>query len=130
MKLIKEIKSKTGELHFKRWEILKTRWGSIWLHAIYKADQDKHLHNHPWDFKSIVLKGSYIEQTSLGNKRQYPGKINVRNGEGYHKILEMISPVVYTLFFVSKPKRQWGYRVAGEFVDHETYREIKNKGEI
>ena len=66
MKLIKEIKSKSGEVHFRRWEILKTRCGSIWLHAIYKADQDKHLHNHPWDFKSLVLKGSYLEQTEKG----------------------------------------------------------------
>ena len=130
MKLIKEIKSKTGELHFKRWEILKTRWGSIWLHAIYKADQDKHLHNHPWDFTSVVLKGSYYEQTSLGNKKQYPGKINIRNGEEHHKILELLSPVVYTLFFVSAPKRLWGYKVEGKFIDHETYRELKNKGEL
>ena len=130
MKLIKEIKSKTGDIHFKRWEILKTRWGSIWLHAIYKADQDKHLHNHPWDFTSVVLKGSYYEQTSLGNKKQYPGKINIRNGEEHHKILELLSPVVYTLFFVSAPKRQWGYKVEGKFIDHETYREMKNKGEL
>jgi len=130
MKLIKEIKSKTGDVHFKRWQILKTPFVSIWLHAIYKADQDKHLHNHPWDFTSVVLKGSYIEQTTLGNKRQYPGKINVRNGADYHKILEVESPVVYTLFFASKPKRQWGYRVVGKFIDHLTYREMKNKGEI
>jgi hypothetical protein len=130
MKLIKEIKSKAGDVHFKRWQILKTPFGSIWLHAIYKADQDKHLHNHPWDFTSVVLKGSYIEQTTLGNKRQYPGKINVRNGEDYHKILEVESPVVYTLFFASKPKRQWGYRVVGKFIDHITYRELKNKGEL
>ena len=130
MKLIKEIKSKAGDIHFKRWQILKTRWGSIWLHAIYKADQDKYLHNHPWDFTSVVLKGSYYEQTSLGNKKQYPGKINVRDGSEYHKILELESEVVYTLFFVSEPKRQWGYRVRGEFIDHETYRELKNKGEL
>ena len=130
MKLIKEIKSKTGELHFKRWEILKTRWGSIWLHAIHKADTDKHLHNHPWDFISVVLKGSYYEQTPKGNKKQYPGKINLRNGEEHHKILELLSPVVYTLFFVSAPKRQWGYKVEGKFIDHLTYREMKNKGEI
>jgi hypothetical protein len=130
MKLIKEIKSKTGELHFKRWEILKTRWGSIWLHAIYKADTDKHLHNHPWDFKSIVLKGSYKELTQTGVYLQTPGHINIRNGEDYHKILELLSPVVYTLFFVTKPKRQWGYKVMGKFVDHETYRELKNKGEL
>jgi hypothetical protein len=130
MKLIKEIKSKAGDVHFKRWEILKTRWGSIWLHAIYKADTDKHLHNHPWDFTSIVLKGSYIEQTQKGINFQRPGKINVRDGSEYHKILQMETPVVYTLFFASKPKRLWGYDVDGRFIDHETYREMKNKGEL
>ena len=130
MKLIKEIKSKAGDVHFKRWQILKTPFGSIWLHAIHKADTDKHLHNHPWDFISVVLRGSYYEQTPLGNKRQHPGKINIRSGEGYHKILEVESEVVYTLFFATKPKRQWGYRVAGKFIDHLTYRDMKNKGEI
>ncbi len=130
MKLIKEIKSKSGEIHFKRWELIKTRWGSIWLHAIYKADVDKHLHNHPWDFRSIVLKGSYKELTQQGIQLQSPGKINVRDGSKYHKILELLSPVVYTLFFASTPKRQWGYDVDGRFVDHETYRELKNKGEL
>lgn len=130
MKLIKEIKSKSGEVHFRRWEILKTRWGSIWLHAIYKADQDKHLHNHPWDFKSLVLKGSYLEQTEKGIIKQHPGKFNSRNGESYHKILELLSPVVYTLFFVSPTKREWGYKVDGKFIDHITYRELKNTNNL
>ena len=130
MKLIKEIKSKNGEVHFRRWEILKTRWGSIWLHAIYKADQDKHLHNHPWDFKSLVLKGSYLEQTEKGIIKQHPGKFNSRNGESYHKILELLSPVVYTLFFVSPIKREWGYNVDGKFIDHITYRELKNTNKL
>ncbi len=130
MKLIKEIKSKSGEVHFRRWEILKTRWGSIWLHAIYKADQDKHLHNHPWDFKSIVLKGSYLEKTEKGIIKQHPGKFNSRSGESYHKILELLSPVVYTLFFVSPTKREWGYKVDGKFIDHITYRELKNTNNL
>lgn len=130
MKLIKEIKSKTGELHFKRWEIIKTPFGSIWLHAIYKPDADKHLHNHPWDFKSIILKGSYKELTEKGIVHQTPGKFNVINGENYHKILDVESDVVYTLVFVTPTKRQWGYNVDGEFVDHITYRERKNKGEL
>ena len=129
-KLIKEIKSKEGDVHFKRWQILKTPFGSIWLHAIHKADQDKHLHNHPWDFISVVLKGSYKEMTQQGIKFQTPGKINVRDGSEYHKILEVESEVVYTLFFVSKPKRLWGYDVDNRFVDHEKYRDMKNKGEI
>ncbi len=130
MKLIKEIKSKTGEVHFRRCEILKTRWGSIWLHAIYKADKDKHLHNHPWDFRSVVLKGSYIEETESGMITQYPGKVNKRNGEDFHKIKKLLSPVVWTLFIVSKTKREWGYKVDGNFIDHIKYRELKNSDKL
>ena len=130
MKLIKEIKSKSGKLHFRRWQILKTRWFSIWLHGIYAPDEDKHLHNHPWDFKSIVLKGSYIEQTENGNITQRPGKFNSRNGSDFHKILELKSPVVYTLFIVSPVKRIWGYKVDGVFIQQDEYRKLKKENKL
>ncbi len=130
MKLIKEIKSKEGKLHFRRWEILKTPWFSIWLHGIYAADKDLHLHNHPWDFKSIVIKGSYIEETENGPVKQYPGKFNSRDGNSFHKIKSLMSSAVYTLFFVGKQKREWGYKVNGSFIDNETYRKLKNDGKL
>lgn len=128
MKLIKEIRSKEGNLHFKRWQILKTRWFSIYLHGIYSEDKDKHLHNHPWDYTSIVLKGKYIEETPKGINKLYPGKIVSRNGLDYHKILKLQTKSVYTLFFVSPIKRHWGYLVNGEWVHHEIYRERKRNG--
>ena len=62
-KLVKEIRSKKGELHFKRWRILSTPWFNIFLHFINRADEDKDLHDHPWSFWSIILKGGYIEFT-------------------------------------------------------------------
>jgi hypothetical protein len=130
MKLIKEIRSKEGKLHFRRWELLKTKWFSIWIHGIYESDQDLHLHNHPWDFKSIVLKGSYIELTEKGFVWQTPLKFNSRNGENFHKIYKLLTPVVYTLFFVTPPKREWGYEVNGEFITHEKYRELKKQGKL
>jgi len=130
MKLIKEIKSKDGKLHFRRWQILKTPWFSVWLHGIYAADEDKHLHNHPWDFKSMVLKGSYIEQTERGFVTQKPLKFNSRGGASFHKIHKLITPVVYTLFIATKQKREWGYLVNGEFVDNETYRKMKHESKF
>jgi len=130
MKLIKEIRSKEGKLHFRRWELLKTKWFSIWIHGIYESDQDLHLHNHPWDFKSIVLKGSYIELTERGFVWQTPLKLNSRNGENFHKIYKLLTPVVYTLFFVTPTKREWSYEVNGEFITHEKYRELKKQGEL
>ena len=130
MKLIKEIKSKSGKIHFRRWELIKTPWFSIWIHGIYAADEDKHLHNHPWDFKSLILKGSYIEETEKGCILQSVGKFNSRSGEDFHKILKVNDSVVYTLFIASPIKREWGYKVSGKFIHHEEYRKLKNKNLI
>ena len=127
MKLIKEIRSKEGKLHFRRWEILKTRWFSIYIHGIYAADQDKHLHNHPWDYKSIVLKGSYIEETNNGVNILKFGTVTSRIGKDYHKIKSLLTKSVYTLFIVSPIKRIWGYQVDGSWVNHEEYRKRKNQ---
>lgn len=130
MKLIKEIKSKTGKLHFRRWELIKTPWFSVWIHGIYAADEDKHLHNHPWDFKSLILKGSYLEETENGLVLQSVGKFNSRNGQDFHKILKLNDPVVYTLFIASPVKREWGYKVSGQFIHHQEYRRLKNQNLI
>lgn len=127
MKLIKEIRSKEGKLHFRRWQLLKTRWFSIYIHGIYATDQDKHLHNHPWDYKSIVLKGSYIEETNSGTNTLQFGTITSRNGKDYHKIKTLLTKSVYTLFIVSPVKRVWGYQVDGSWMNHEEYRKLKNQ---
>ena len=126
MKLIKEIRSKEGKLHFCRWEILKTRWFSIYIHGIYASDKDKHLHNHPWDYKSIVLKGSYVEETTNGLNILKFGTITSKDGNDYHKIKQLLTKSVYTLFIVSPVKRVWGYQVDGSFIDNEEYRRRKN----
>ena len=130
MKLIKEIKSKDGVVHFRRWELIKTRWFSIWLHGIYEADKDLHLHNHPWDYKSVVLKGSYIEETNDGQNTLKPGTFTSRNGAQFHKIKKLLTKKVYTLFMVSPVRRDWGYIVNGRFIQHEDYRKLKRGGEV
>jgi hypothetical protein len=127
MKLIKEIRSKEGKLHFRRWQLLKTPWFSIYIHGIYAPDQDKHLHNHPWDYKSLVLKGSYIEETNNGVNLLKFGSVTSRNGEDYHKIKTLLTNSVYTLFIVSPAKRTWGYQVNGKCMYNEEYRKLKNQ---
>ena len=126
MKLVKEIKSKDGKLHFRRWQIIKTPWFSIYIHGIYAADEDKHLHNHPWDYISMVLSGSYIEKTNKNINFLSLGTITKRNGNDYHKIYKLLSKSVYTLFIVGPVKRHWGYSVDGNHITHEEYRKLKN----
>ena len=126
MKPILEIKSKTGIVHFRRWELLKTPWFSVWIHGIYSADKDQYLHNHPWDYCSWVLKGSFIEKTDAGENKMTPGSFVNRDGSLFHKIQSVIESPVYTLFIATQPKRDWGYMVNGKFMQHEIYRKRKN----
>jgi len=100
------------------------------LHGIYAADQDKHLHNHPWDYFSLILKGTYLEETENGINTMSPGSYAKRDGTKFHKIQKLLTPVVYSLFISSKPKREWGYKVNDEFVQHEKYRELKNSNKL
>jgi hypothetical protein len=125
-RLIKEIKSKKGVIHFRRWNILTLPWFSIYIHGIYMHDLDKHCHNHPWNIWTMVLWGSYYER--LLNKDyviNYRRIFNMsyRNSEQFHKILKLKSKKVYTLAIVGKRKStDWGYLTESGFVDFKTYR--------
>jgi hypothetical protein len=132
MKLIKEIKSKCGKLHFRRWELLKTKKFSIWIHGIYAPDNDLHLHNHPWDYMSLVLWGSFLEEDedSCCNKR---GRFSFSKKKSYkfHKISHLFSSKVYTLFIsYNRDGDNWGYLVDGYFINHKEYRDMKNNGDF
>lgn len=131
MKLIKEIKSKLGELHFRRWRVISLPWFAIYIHGIYKADEDMHLHNHPWKIWTMILWGGYVEQlrnvgVSNSPRIRKPGHMAYAKLSDFHKIKEMIKSPTYTLAIVGRRiNEDWGYMVDGKFVDHKTYRNNK-----
>ena len=44
-----------------RWRIMSTRAFGVKVHHIRRADADRWLHDHPWSFVSIRVKGTYTE---------------------------------------------------------------------
>lgn len=42
----------------RRW-FLETPLGSLRLHHFIKSDDERHLHDHPWPFATLVIAGSY-----------------------------------------------------------------------
>lgn len=131
-KKIKEIQSKDGVVHFRRWRVFSTPWFTVNIHGIYHRDEDQHLHNHPWDFFSVVLKGYYTERLEGNRKKiRFPGHMARRKKDAFHKIDSLHSKSVYTLNIMwNADEGNWGYKVKGEFVHHEAYRELKRKGEL
>lgn len=54
-----------GSLYMGRWALFESRWLSARVHYIATADDDRALHDHPWNFVSLVLQGGYVEARPL-----------------------------------------------------------------
>lgn len=121
--LVREIISQAGVLHFQRWRIFYTSWFALYIHRIYQADRDDHLHSHPWNFVSLILSGGYDELTD--ERRWYPaGSFIYHKHSDFHKIIELDKPTT-TLVFTWGKRKPWGFLVDGSIIDNDSYRAMK-----
>ena len=139
-KLVKEIRSKENVLHFKRWNILSTKWFSIYIHKIYKHDEDLHPHSHPWDFISIILFGGYTEKlyqfiydfVRQSNYQEIERSIfsfAIRKKSDFHKVvsLKKDKPVTTLVIAWNRTDGEWGYLTESGYKKHTEYRKEKNE---
>ena len=131
--LVKEIRSKTGELHFQRWRLFSCPWYRIYLHKICLPDYDEHRHDHPWNFISLILKGGYLEKFAtvsnynlVFNELRKPGALVKRSRDDVHKVEKLLSDSNWSLVFAWGKYENWGYRVDDQWIDHKSYRLRKN----
>ena len=117
-------------VYMKRLTILLTPWFSIKLHRIYRPDRDRDLHDHPWTFLSILLRGTYLEDTVDGPRlvRWW----NWKRAEGRHSIKWTSRTPIWTLVFTGPKRRVWGFWVdeGTRFVSWEKYDEEKGRGDF
>jgi hypothetical protein len=103
---------------------------NVTLHKIVKSD-DPILHDHPWGYMTIVLKGGYWEHYPIYDKENKqigifqewrgPGSIIIRKATDYHWLeLDEGKPAT-TLFFMGPQSREWGFLKNGKWVQHENY---------
>jgi len=136
LRTVKKIVSKEGVLHFKRFAIIECSLFSIYIHHIYKADEDKHLHDHPWNYYSIILNGSMEEDSLTTDKNGIYRRLlktfdtSYQKAERFHKIYSLPDNKLISLFFTGPRFREWGYNVDGKWVDNVTYRKRKNENKL
>lgn len=115
----------TGEDYLHRYYLfLKDRkWFpfNVTLHKIVRSD-DPIMHDHPWSYTTVVLKGGYWEHTPVFTKDgtkfaefqtwRGPGSIIHRKANEYHwlELDESVGPAT-TLFFMGRQQRDWGFLV-------------------
>ncbi len=129
-KYVKEIKSKDGDLHFRRFAIFETSYFSLYIHEIYRADEDIYLHSHPWNFVSVILKGGYCEQNEKTFMPEFVSKkrwtITKMNRERFHKIYHVDNGfTTVSLCFTYGKKKPWFYSVDDEKIESKEFRRMK-----
>jgi hypothetical protein len=102
---------------------------NVFLHKFLKGDPDD-MHDHPWPYATFILKGGYYEWTpvfanglKVGETQHWrgPGHFRICKPESYHRIELKEGVVAWTLFMPGPHKRDWGFLVNNNWINHEKY---------
>lgn len=116
---------------------------SVRVHFIFGADQDPHLHDHPWDCRTIILRGWYIERVfnpeydsmlpeaswNQETKRRFKmeGETKGFKPHQWHQICLVKTSGCWTLFITWKYKEPWGFMVDGDKMLSRDYFEYRKQ---
>ena len=101
---------------------------NIFLHNFHKGDPDD-LHDHPWPYCTIILKGGYWEHQKAGKRKwRAPGTIRLAGSRSLHRIELEPGVDTWTLFIPGPQLREWGFIDNGEWKQHEQYLAERYKG--
>ena len=93
---------------------------AIRVHHILRPDNDRHFHDHPWNFCSVVLRGFYIERRPRSQSQspvvddtewrellRTPGDVMFRKSTDRHRIV--FAREAWTLFITTRYRHSWGF---------------------
>lgn len=118
------ISREDGKAYLVRYYILRTPWFRVRLHHILLSDYDC-LHDHPWNFLSVILWGGYYEfRDSRPFSWKPPGSILYRKAEDRHRLV--LQKPAWTLVFMLKRRRQWGFYTKAGWIPWFKYRSTQS----
>lgn len=114
-----------GNPYLIRYRLWKSKRLGIYLHHILLSDSDRNLHDHPFDFTTRILWGSYIEhQPYQAPRRCRMGTKLVHIATDLHSIeLPKSGRTVWTLFIRGPKYREWGFQTPAGWVHEKEYHE-------
>lgn len=106
-------------LYLRRLHLVKTPRFAVMLHWILLPDYQRHLHDHPVAFLSIVLRGGYDEARPRRVRRIR--WFNLMRATDCHRIYS-VRPGTLTLVFAGPKVREWGFHTEDGWVGWRDYR--------
>lgn len=131
---VKHLGSANGDLYMGRWRLVDEHasyWAAPWwkrsatlhaarewsarLHHIVRPDHDRDLHNHPFSYRTYVVKGwyeeLYLDPQGIKRHRRISAGETSYSGGAWHRITRVSPGGVWTVFVMDKNHGEWGFRV-------------------
>ncbi len=126
-----------GTLYMRRWWLMP-RWClrfdpllgypmpkpwmpfSVRVHHIVRPDADRHLHDHPFNFRTL-LQGWNVELRPDGGRTITAGETYRAPATRWHRISQLSEGGVWSLFIMGRRVNDWGFLVDGEKVPWREY---------
>ena len=91
------------------------------VHQIMRSDNDRALHDHPWSYLTVILKGGYWEITDDGRRWYGPGSVLWRPYGSRHRLELPEGCDCWSLFVTFKKRGSWGFYTRNGWVQHNDY---------
>lgn len=126
------VKEVAGEkvTYLRRYFIFTCKRFNIYLHHIRRSDDDPDPHDHPWDFSTFILRGSYTNEGYRQCGASYPCLhpefkdvrwYAKRKAEHIHQVKLIKKKMVWTLIFTGPYRREWNFVTRNGPVMWRTY---------
>jgi len=115
-----------GSLYLRRWTLLKLFGWKLMLHRIVRPDYARDLHDHPWSFVTVVLRGGYSELMRSDDGREVrrinkPLRIRINRAPHPHLIDRLLNGDAWTLVLHAQDVREWGFYTECGWMPWRTY---------
>jgi hypothetical protein len=144
------IDDKTGDVYLRRWFLFPRDpkikgTARIYLHKFFRGDKDRHFHDHPWPFRSLILRGGYWEHRlnpvflkwkqlglSLDSKHAPeptlriwygPGSYLKRGARWTHRVELPEGKTAWTIVRTGVKERDWGFHTPTGWCLHSNYQD-------
>lgn len=130
------------DVYLIRYYIIRSKFVNVFIHQFLRSDRDD-LHDHPWNFCTYLVKGSYTEQRRvfdwIGDYEDVPTVRKNENGIKQHIFVKRKATDLHRVvvdrelkysekdqaaitFFMSGPfKRDWGFVKDERWIDWRVY---------
>lgn len=91
------------------------------FHHLLTDDGQPDMHDHPWDFDSLLVTGAYLEQLPDGVHVEHRAPTLIRRRAEQPHRLELLDGPMWTLVATGPVRRRWGFHTADGWVHWTHY---------